>query len=150
MPFIGATKLIVHVRISTKTLENEKEIEVPLLVDSGCEVADLVLLAEDVDTLGISPTLEPPSRARQIDGSVVLVQSYQRVLLEMKTEDGNVWRVSLEPSVLAATVDETKSYASGVPAEAITTRVLGFGGLHKLQLKQDFVHHKLVQVIMRI
>lgn len=149
-PLIGGTrKLIVAARITN--IAETHEISVDLHVDGGCEVAELVLCEEDIIALDLTPTGDVTDGV-QFDGSEVQVAEYERVVVELETDDGQVWRVSMHPAVMLTPASATSESTeiTGVNATIDRSRLLGYGGVTRLGLKQDFVHHKLVKVVRRI
>lgn len=138
------------------TISNKKtdvEINVPLHIDGGCEVAGLVLLQEDIEALGLVADTDYEIRtAEQADGSVITLQEYERVLIELAPDTGPVWATSLVPAVIQNPHTEEGSEAvTGVPIVGdVVHRLLGYEGLMRLGLKQDFVRHKLIKVLRRI
>jgi len=146
----GTRKLVVNAVITNK--QSGECIEVPLHVDGGCEVAELVLLPEDILALNLCG--EPlMSNGRQADGSVVLIAEYERVLVELQTDTSEVWGASLNASTVSAPLATNSELASpiihGVPGFDDTSRLLGYGGLTRIGVKQDFRHHKLVKVLRK-
>ena len=119
-------------------------------VDGGCEAFDLVLLQEDVVALGIAATGEIVSGVQQ-DGSLLQLPEYERVFVELQHLDGSVESATLIPVAQAQPVEEVLIAGDHtIPAEVLPThRLLGYGGLTRFGLKQDFVGHKLVHFIMR-
>lgn len=150
----GTRKLVVNAIITNK--KSGESIEVPLHVDGGCEVAELVLLQKDVVALNISTDNTMLTEGVQADGSFVVVTEYERVLVELQTDTGDVWSASLEAAVISAPPPATTSEVSsstvltGVPGVDDTSRLLGYGGLNRFGLKQDFIQHKLVKVIRKV
>lgn len=97
-PLIGGThKLVVAAKITNKA--ETHEINVDLHVDGGCEVAELVLCEEDNKALDLVATGNVTCGV-QFDGSEVQVEEYERVIVKMETDDGQVWRSSMLPAVL--------------------------------------------------
>ena len=145
----GIHKLIVNAVITNK--DSGERIKVPLHVDGGCEVAELVLLEEDI--LALNLRCEPSlSNARQSDGSVVVIAEYDKVLVELQTDTGEVWGASLNASTVRApplaTNSESASPIIGVSGVDDTSRLLGYGGISRLGVRQDFRQHKLVKVLV--
>eukprot|EP01033_Poteriospumella_lacustris_P012604 gene12604-gene13480 len=151
MPLLGGVrKLIVAARIKNKA--ETHEINVDLHVDGGCGVAELVLCEEDIIALDLAPT-GIVTYCVQFDGSEVRVAEYERVVLELHADDGQVWRSSMQPAVLStppASASSASTEIAGVPATIDQSRLLGYEGVTRLGLKQDFVHLKLVKVLRRI
>jgi hypothetical protein len=122
-----------------------------LHVDGGCEAFELVLLPDDVEALGISPTGEIEQGVQQ-DGSVLSLHEYARVAVELTHSDGSVEMASLFPVLqfpppLPAAQSAT---VRDIPAHEVPiSRLLGYGGLTRFGLKQDFVGHKLVHYLKR-
>lgn len=141
--------MIVSARITNKN-DDSREVTVDLHVDGGCEVADLVLREEDVNALNLTPTGDEVQGV-QFDGSIVTVAEYERVVVELETDDGQTWRATMYPSLLINPPSVgADSEQAGVPATIDQSRLLGYGGVTRLGLKQDFVHHKLVKILRRI
>jgi hypothetical protein len=137
------------------TISNKKtgvEINVPLHIDGGCEVAGLVLLQEDIEALGLVADTDYGIRtAEQADGSVITLQEYERVLIELAPDTGPVWATSLVPAVIQNPHTEGSEAVTGVPIVGdVVHRLLGYEGLRRLGLKQDFVRQKLIKVLRRI
>jgi hypothetical protein len=147
LPFSGATrKLVIKATISHK--QSEVSIDVQLHVDGGCEAFELVLLPDDVAALGILPTGESGQEI-QPDGSLITMAEYERVFVELEHLDGTTESASLFPFVQTGTEPAATITVHDVPAETHVTRLLGYGGLTRFGLKQDFVGHKLVHYLKR-
>jgi hypothetical protein len=148
LPSSGATrKLVINASIYNRV--TDARINVQLHDDVGCEAFDLVLLLEDVGALDIAPTGDSAQDV-QSDGSVISLNEYSRVRVELEHLDGTTEVASLEPYVQARfTESEATAIGHVVPAEAPFQRLLGYGGLTRFGLKQDFVGHKLVYYMKR-
>jgi hypothetical protein len=150
LPPSGATrKLVINATITN--IQTEQSIQVQLHVDGGCEAFELVLLSEDVDRLNITPTGDTENGVQQ-DGSVLSLAEYERVRVELLHSDGTEETAKLVPVVNMQNhvSPEQSSAAHVVPAsDAPIQRLLGYGGLTRFGLKQDFVGHKLVHFLKR-
>ena len=145
----GTRKLVVNATIRNRS-NDEFSIEVPLHVDGGCEIADLVLLHSDMVSLGLDKSGEV-GIGEQVDGSMVAFQEYQPVVISLQTDNGQTWSATLYPSsVLIQPPSEGAVEVPGVVGSDDTSRLLGYGGLNRLKLKQDFIHHKLIKAIRRV
>jgi len=151
MTIVGGTrKLVVNAVITNK--RSGESITVPLHVDS-CEVEELVLLPEDIVALNLSakPSISP---GVQFDGSTVSLAEYENVLIELQTDTSEVWRTSLKASVVSEPLATNSKVPipllHGVPGVVDTSRLLGYNGLQRLGIKQDFRHNKLVKVLRKI
>jgi hypothetical protein len=149
----GTRKLVVNAVIIN--IQSGESIEVPLHVDGGCEVAELVLLPEDILALNFSSEPFSTIQACQADGSTILITEYAtKVLVELRTDTSEVWTASLEASVVNAPLVTNSELPSpelhGVPGVDDTSRLLGYGGLNRFGLKQDFYQHKLVKVLRKL
>jgi hypothetical protein len=144
----GTQKLIVNATISNR-LNDEYSFEVPLHVDGSCEIADLVLLQSDIVSLGLE-TVGEVGVGVQVDGSIVYYQEYERVVISLQADNGQTWSATLNTSVvLIEPPSEGAVEVPGVVGSDDTSRLLGYGGLNRLKLKQDFFHHKLIKAIRK-
>ena len=93
---------------------------------------------------------------------MITLQEYERVLIELAPDTGPVWATSLVPAVIQNLHTEGSEAVTGAHTEGSETvtgvpivgdvvhRLLGYEGLVRLGLKQDFVRHKLIKVLRRI
>jgi len=144
LPTGGALRLVVKAELRIITT---------LHVDGGCEVAELVLLAGDIHSLGLSPTGDT-GQCLLADGGTATFVEYERVLLTLTSDDGSVVEASMHPMVIEPSIDSSSSETATPPLPGVSgnidaQRILGYGGLTRLSLKQDFKHHKLVRVVRR-
>ena len=152
LPTGGTQKLVVNATIRSKS-NDTLSITTLLPVDGGCEVAELVLLPNDIRSLGLAPTGDV-GHGLLADGGTAIFVEHGRVLLTLTFDDGSVVEASMfpmtiQPSLASASSETASSPIHGVAADIDTQRILGYGGLTRLSLKQDYKHHKLVKVVRR-
>ena len=136
-----------HLLVVMATISlGDKEIEVTLHCDGGCEASDLVLHPNDVRSLDLTPTGDV-LKARQVDGSIVHMIEYDRVLIRITFSDGVVVTAKVDVHIPSVTpTGSTSPSPDGqhvVEAPLDTDRILGYGGLTRLSLKQDFKQNNI-------
>ena len=153
------SKLIVDVTVTN--MRTNVSINIKALVDGGCEVAYLVLVEEDRVSLGLQRT--GSKGGTQGDGSAITVNMYEPVIVSFAMSDGSELTTShIYPGILNDNRPEAVDTSVGgnkrrradskvfIDAIARHDRVIGYGLLHLLQLKQDFANHRLHKVSFRL
>lgn len=125
--------------------DESREISIRLYVDGGCGAAELVLQPEDIASLNLAAEGLPMADTQ----SKVTLQRYEQVTVKFETQIGETWRAILTP-VCIVPVETAADDVHGVTGEEDTSRLLGYCGLHRMGLKQDFAHHRLIKVLRRI
>ena len=147
-PVINARKLVVNAQISNRQ-DDSLFINIQLHVDDGCEPAEILLQPADAITLGLEPE-GLPTTAVQADGTEIRLQEYGRVVVEMITDTADVWRATLTPMIILENEEQDGAVNHGVPGVDDTSRLLGYGGLNRFGVKQDFYNHRLIKSLRRL
>ena len=152
LPTGGTQKLVVNATIQSRS-DNELRITTSLHVDGGCEVAELVLLPQDISSLGLTATGDI-GHGLLADGGTADFVEYERVLLTLTFDDGTVREATMVPTTIQPSPASSSSETTGPPVHGVnanidTQRILGYGGLTRLSLKQDYKHHMLIKVVRR-
>jgi len=138
-----------------KNMRSGEAIEIPLHIDGGCDIAKLLLLPDDIISLNLSrkPFI---TDGIKVDGNKISLAEYeQQVVVELKTDAGEVWSSSIKPSVLGVPLTRNSEVLSipvvdGVSVVDENCRILGIGGLIQLGVKYDILLHKLVRAHYKI
>ena len=112
-----------------------------VVVDGGFS-DDLILELKDINELQLG---SPVRRAsfKLADNSFVEYDFYAPVTLTLTLTDGSSVSCELNPQVLIRPSDEVAVVESA-------ERLVGYQGMYKLDLKQDFRNHRLVRRTHRV
>lgn len=135
-----------------KNMRSGEGIEIPLHIDGGCDIAKL---PDDIISLNLSrkPFI---TDGIKVDGNKNSLAEYeQQVVVELKTDAGEVWSSSIKPSVLGVPLTRNSEVLSIPVVDAVSVvdencRILGIGGLIQLGVKYDILLHKLVRAHYKI
>lgn len=137
------------VRADIINMKNGQAINVPMLVDCGCEGADIVLVPDDITRLGLDRSIKHPEQSIiQPDGSLVMMQFFQEVTVTLSFNDGSTVSGDAHPQVFPPREEIGPDDTSVVPA--LDERIIGYSVLRRMGLKQDFKKHCLIRAIRRI
>lgn len=156
------------VKVTVTNIETGASILVPVLIDSGCDLAALLLVPGDITQLQIKAS--GTHDAMLGDGSTWTLTHYENIRLIVNFDDGSVVTtdslspaVITSPSLLSTSIaswgaghhnphyspEEDNSTQSHRPLSAQpavlseNTRILGYEALRRLGLKQDYVSNTL-------
>jgi predicted aspartyl protease len=114
-----------------------------VVVDGGF-TEDLILQPSDIEDLQLGPPLSRMS-SELADRSLVYYDVYAPLTLTLALTDGSSVSCEMTPQVLVRPPDE-------VPVVEVESaeRLVGYNGMFKLGLKQDFRNHRLVRRTRRV
>ncbi len=86
-----------------------------------------------------------------VDGSVVQFAEYNRIHIALSFDDGTIVTAKVDPVVCVIPPTSGPAVGThGIPVTEENSRLLGYGAMTRLGLKQDFKMHKLVKYIARV
>jgi len=142
--YLGVIPRKKHMVCMALITKGNNSLSVPIIIDGGCEV-DLVLNMGDVEKLGTKFTRHGAARLGA-GKEVVSLAKYGEVTVRIFFQNNAFVEAEITPAVFE--VDEEEQFKGSNEIESETYRVpgarlLGYPGLNRMGLIQDFDQHCL-------